>query len=138
MSDGHARGRRSAPLVAAVVVLAMVLAACGKGVTKAAPSTSSTASGTGGNVGDVPGLGTGVTATRIKLGVALIDYKCIEGAVDSIYVHQEQAYNAFIDNINEKGGINGRKIVPVYRTICPVPVDLTLAACTSFTEDDHV
>ena len=45
---------------------------------------------------------------------------------------------AFFTMINEKGGINGRKIVPVYKTICPVPVNLTLAACTSFTEDDHV
>ena len=120
-------GRRTC---CAVVGLAMVLAACGTGVTKAGPSTSSTTSRTGGKVADVPGLGTGVTATQIKLGVALIDYKCIEGAVDSIYVNQQQAYNAFIDNINEKGGVNGRKIVPVYKTICPVPVDLSLAACT--------
>jgi ABC-type branched-subunit amino acid transport system substrate-binding protein len=130
---------RSARLsaVAAIVVLAVVLAACGKGVSKGTPA-STTTPGTGSKRVDVPGLGTGVTATQIKLGVALIDYKCIEGAVDSIYVNQEQAYNAFIDNINEKGGINGRKIVPVYKTICPVPVNLTLAACTSFTEDDHV
>ena len=70
---------------------------------------------------DVPGLGTGVTAGQIKLGVTLIDYKCIPATfVDSVYVNQPQAYNAFIDDINENGGINGRKIVPVFKYICPL------------------
>ena len=99
-----------------------------------APTTPTT----GRKVADVPGLGTGVTATRIKLGVILVDYKCIEGAVDSIYVNQQQAYNAYINDINQHGGINGRKIVPVYKSVCPVPPDLTLATCTAFTEDEHV
>ena len=53
-------------------------------------------------------------------------------------MNQEQAYNAFIDNINEHGGIHGRTIMPYYKEICPVPVSLSVAACTSFTEDDHV
>ena len=86
----------------------------------------------------MPGVGTGVTDTEIKLGVILIDFKCIESAVDSIYVNQEQAYNAFIDDINEHGGINGRKVVPVYKTVCPVPFDVAISACTSFTDDDRV
>jgi len=134
MLDARVRNRRVA--VAAVLVIAMALSACGKGVTKSSPST--TTSGATHKVADVPGLGTGVTATTIKLGVALVDLKCIVGAVESIYVNQQQAYNAFIDNINENGGINGRKIVPFYKTICPVPVSLSIAACVSFTEDDHV
>ena len=44
----------------------------------------------------------------------------------------------YINNINEHGGINGRKIVPVFKEICPVQPAAALAACTSFTDDDHV
>ncbi|HTK17713.1 MAG TPA: ABC transporter substrate-binding protein [Acidimicrobiia bacterium] len=129
MSPGRAR-------CALVAVLAFAIAGCGSGVSNTSPSTTTPV--TGHKVVDVPGLGTGVTDTEIKLGVVLVDFKCIEGAVDSIYVNQEQAYNAFIDDINEHGGVNGRKIVPVFKTVCPVPVDLALAACTSLTEDSHV
>ena len=118
------------------LVLATVAAACGSGVSKASPSTTTAA--TGRKVADVPGLGTGVTKREIKLGVMMVDFTCIESAVDSIYVNQKQAYNAFIDDINEHGGINGRKIVPVYKTVCPVPFDLAISACTSLTEDSHV
>jgi len=68
----------------------------------------------------------------------MVDFKCIESALDSIYVNQEQAYKAYIDDINEHGGINGRKIVPVFKTVSPVPFDLAISACTSLTEDSHV
>lgn len=125
-------------VVGGIVVLALVATACGKGVSKASGPPPTTTSGTGKKVADVPGLGIGVSATQIKIGVSLIDYKCIEGAVDSIYVNQEQAYNAFIDDINQHGGVNGRMIKPYFKEICPVPVSLSLAACISFTEDDHV
>ncbi len=118
------------------VVFAIVLGACGSGVSKSSPSTTTPT--TSRKVVDVPGLGTGVTKTEIRLGVQMVDFTCIEGAVDSIYVNQEQAYQAFIDDINEHGGINGRKIVPVYKSVCPVPFDLGIAACISFTEDAHV
>jgi ABC-type branched-subunit amino acid transport system substrate-binding protein len=128
--------RNTTKLVAAIT-FAVVLGACGSGTTKSAPSGSTTPA-TGGKVADVPGVGTGVTETEIKLGVILIDFKCIESAVDSIYVNQEQAYNAFIDDINGHGGINGRKVVPVYKTVCPVPFDVAISACTSFTDDDRV
>src|SRR5437016_248390 len=106
------------------MLLAIVLGACGSGVKKGAPAPATSTPTTGRKAPDVPGLGTGVTATQIKLGVILVDYTCIEGAVDSIYVNQQQAYNAYIDDINEHGGINGRKIVPIYKSVCPVPPDL--------------
>ena len=129
---------RGKSAVVAVLILATALAACGKGVSsKASPSSSSTTPSSR-RAPDVPGLGTGVTATSIRLGVSLIDYKCVEDYVDSIYVNQEQAYNAFIDDINAKGGINGRKIVPVFKEICPLNASGAVASCTSFTDDEHV
>ena len=61
----------------------------------------------------------GVTPTTVKVGIALVDYDCIKQFVDSIRVNQQQVYQAFIDDINAKGGINGRKIKPVYDTLLP-------------------
>ena len=47
-------------------------------------------------------------------------------------------YGAFIADLNAKGGINGRKIVPVYDTYCPLGSAGPLAVCTKFTDDDKV
>ena len=121
-----------------LVVLTLVAAACGSGSTKASSSSTTTA-GSGAKPADVPGVGTGVTDSQLKLGVTLIDYSCIPSSVlSSIYVNQPQAYNAYIDDINAKGGINGRKIVPVYKFICPLQPAAAVAACTSLTDDSKV
>ncbi len=117
-----------------LVGIVVVLAACGSssktgttpGSTKA-PSALSTA------------LGTGVTANEIKLGISLSDFDCITQFVDQLRVDQEQNYKAYIDDINAKGGINGRKIVPVFHKFCPIPDAQRLASiCTTFTDDDKV
>jgi len=83
-------------------------------------------------------LGVGVTPTEIKLGVALIDFNCVKDFVDSIRINQDQVYQSFIDDVNAKGGINGRKIVPVYDSYCPIGTAGPLAVCTKLTEDDKV
>ena len=53
-------------------------------------------------------------------------------------VDEYKVYQAFIDDLNAKGGIAGRKIIPDYKTFCPIVPAPALALCTSFTEDDHV
>jgi hypothetical protein len=121
-----------------LAALAIASTACGSGSPKGAPPTSTSTVGSGATAADVPGVGTGVTATTIKLGVSLIDYKCVEAYVDSIYVDQETMWGYFINNINDHGGINGRRIVPDYKEICPIQPEAALSACTSFTQDDHV
>ena len=127
--------KQSLRLVAAGM-LVVLAAACGSGTTKSAPPSPTTGSA---KAADVPGVGTGVTDTEIKLGVSLLDFKCIPAKyVSSIYVDQPQAYNAFIDNINEHGGINGRLIKPYFHTICPVQPNAALTSCTTFTDDDQV
>ena len=46
----------------------------------------------------------------------------------------------FVDDINKNGGVDGRKIVPVYKKYPPIPGGKPdpLSLCTSFTEDDKV
>jgi ABC-type branched-subunit amino acid transport system substrate-binding protein len=80
----------------------------------------------------------GVTPKTVKVGIALTDFECVKQFVDSIRVKQQQVYQAFISDINAKGGINGRKIVPVYDTYCPLGSAGPLAVCTKLTDDDKV
>ncbi len=83
-------------------------------------------------------LGKGVTATTIRVGVALVDFNCIEQYTNSIRVNQPQQWNAYFDDINQHGGVLGRQLVPVYETFCPIGNTGALNLCTKFTEDDNV
>jgi ABC-type branched-subunit amino acid transport system substrate-binding protein len=83
-------------------------------------------------------LGQGVTDSTIKLGLVQVDYSCIKDFVDFNRGDQEKTYKVFVDNLNAKGGILGRKVEPVYRDFCPIGNAQALSACTSFTEDDKV
>jgi hypothetical protein len=83
-------------------------------------------------------LGTGVTAKTVKVGIALVDFSCIEQFVNQIRVNQDQIYQEFINYFNAHGGIAGRSIVPDYQSFCPIQNAQALALCTKFTEDDHV
>ncbi|MCU1459567.1 MAG: hypothetical protein JWL73_3659, partial [Actinomycetia bacterium] len=84
------------------------------------------------------GTQTGVTPTTIKVGIALVDFSCIKDFVDSVRVDEDKVYSAFIDDLNAKGGINGRTIVPVYEKYCPLGSAAPLAVCTKLTDDDKV
>jgi len=82
--------------------------------------------------------GEGVTSSTIKLGLVQVDYSCIKDFVDFNRGNQEETYKVFVDDLNAKGGILGRKVEPVYRDFCPVGNAQALSTCTSFTEDDKV
>ncbi len=121
-----------------LVGLLVVTAACGSGAHHAQPGSGTTAGGT--TRPQVTSLGTGVTATSIKVGVMMIDFSCVEQFVDAVEPDQQQAFQIFVDDVNAKGGISGRKIVPVYRSYCPPPLNASdeLNACTSLTDDSKV
>ena len=81
--------------------------------------------------------GTGVTAHSVKVGIALVDFTCIEQYVNQIRTGQNKIYEDFIRYINSHGGIDGKKIVPDFQSFCPIQNAQALALCTKFTEDDH-
>ena len=110
-------------MFSAAVMLAAVSAPAGAA---SSPGSSSSA------------LGVGVTAHTVKVGVALVNFTCIEQYVNQIRTNQPQVYNAFIKYINSHGGIAGRRVVPDYQTYCPIQEAPALALCTQFTEDAHV
>ncbi len=133
----HRAPRARLGFTATVVVsigLVMSLAAFGGSSAKIGSSSpeATTASSSSGNVG------VGVTPKSIKVGIALANFDCVKNFVDSIREHQDQVYQAFIDNINAKGGIAGRKIKAVYDSYCPLGSAGPLAVCTKLTDDDKV
>jgi Periplasmic binding protein len=82
--------------------------------------------------------GTGVTAGTITVGITEVDTAAIASIIDINDGDPTAAYGALIKQINADGGINGRKIVPVYVQVDPIGTAPAAAACTQLTEDDHV
>ncbi len=80
----------------------------------------------------------GVTPTSIKLGITYLDSAAIQNVVNIQPGNYQVAYTALIDQINAKGGINGRKIVPVFEPVDPIGTASAATACTALTEDDKV
>ncbi|HTK17019.1 MAG TPA: ABC transporter substrate-binding protein [Acidimicrobiia bacterium] len=143
MANGPSRRKRRkirfTAAGAGALAVAMVLSACGSGTSTAKPGdTTQTTSGTTAPV--VKTLGNGVTKTTIKIGIGLIDYDTIKDVPDlpSVRLHQQEIYEAFIKDINEHGGVGGRKLVPVFKKYIPVGSTATLTACTAFADDDNV
>jgi len=115
-----------------IVVILLVLASALTACSKSSPTTSSPSSGQ-----QSQSYGVGVTANTVKVGIALVDFTCIEQYVNQIRVNQDQVYDAFIKYVNTHGGIDGKQVVPDYQSFCPVQNAQALALCTKFTEDDR-
>jgi ABC-type branched-subunit amino acid transport system substrate-binding protein len=130
-------GRRFS--VVFVMLLALVGAACGSSSKGGSPSPSNGATTTTGPVVVSKAPGTGVTADSIKVGISLVDFKCIQDFIDFTRPNQQAIYQAFVDDVNKKG-INGRKIVADFNTECPLTPtsDLLVQVCTHFTDDHKV
>jgi ABC-type branched-subunit amino acid transport system substrate-binding protein len=82
----------------------------------------------------------GVTKDSIKVGIPLVDFDAIKDFVDYTFGDTEAVSKVFVDYINKNGGINGRKLVPVYKKYPPIPGGKPdpLSLCTAFAEDDKV
>ena len=82
----------------------------------------------------------GVTKDEIKIGIAIIDYESIASYLDYNHGPQQEVAQSFVDHINKNGGVDGRKIVPVYKEYPPIPgrEPDPLSLCTSWAEDDKV
>jgi len=79
-----------------------------------------------------------VTATTVKIGISLVDFKCIQQFTDTIRTNQQQVYQDYINDVNAHGGVAGKQIVPVFHTYCPIQNAQALALCTTFAHDDRV
>ncbi len=81
----------------------------------------------------------GVTEDTIKIGVTVPDFDALQAAGLPNYQGDTRiAYQAFIDDINESGGIHGRMIEAVYADFNFVDAASQDAACAQLTEDEQV
>ncbi len=135
------REHRGRAVLAGALLVALIAAGCGSGTTSSSGATGAGSTPTGGASGPVTKtLGTGVTAKTIKVGVVLINYDLVKQYIHNTDGNQEQTYRVFVNDINNHGGILGRKIVPVFFTYSPIPGSTVgpATACTSLTEDAKV
>ena len=82
----------------------------------------------------------GVTANEIKLGIVYPNLAAVR-QLTGVNVDQgsfTDAFNAVVAKINAEGGINRRKIVPVYAAVTPIGTAPAAQACTTLTEDNQV
>ena len=80
----------------------------------------------------------GVSKDDIKLGVTYVDLEAIRDVTDINHGDYEGSYNAVIDELNKKGGVNGRKLVPVFAKVNPLGTAPAQEACLKLTEDEQV
>jgi len=80
----------------------------------------------------------GVTKKEIKLGVTYVDLEAIRAQVNLDIGDFPKMYTAIFDDLNRKGGINGRKVVPVFAPVNPLGTAPSQAACVKLVEDEKV
>jgi ABC-type branched-subunit amino acid transport system substrate-binding protein len=80
----------------------------------------------------------GVTKDEIKVGITYPDLDAIRSVTNTNHGDYEKAYQAVIDDLNKQGGINGRKVVPVFAKINPLGNVPAQEACVKLTEDEKV
>ena len=82
--------------------------------------------------------GQGVTPSTIKVGITYADVAAIRNLINVDPGNYQVAYTTLINQINKAGGINGRKIVPVFAAVDPQGTAGAATACTQLTQDDKV
>jgi hypothetical protein len=108
-----------------VAIVVVVIVGAVVWIAKGSSSTGDVATGGAPNGSAPPGSASGtptvtaapgVTATSIQVVFPVVSLNSLAGkegfATDTEYGQQENAINTFVNDINAKGGINGRKIDP--------------------------
>ena len=82
----------------------------------------------------------GIARDTIKLGVLIPkdNSSSAGGSFSDVIGDPKQQWNAYIDEVNSKGGILGRKITPVFREYDGLNLDAQRAACVYLTEQAKV
>jgi hypothetical protein len=80
----------------------------------------------------------GVSKDEIELGVIYVDLEAIRDVTDISHGDYETTYKAVIDDLNKKGGVNGRTVVPQFAPVNPIGTAPAQEACLELTEDEKV
>ena len=113
-------------------------------VAAAPPPGSGTASTAGAAAGAAPAQlsasDVGVTARSILIGMPDIDLSGVKqlGISAGSDLDPKAAYEAVVKDLNDRGGILGRRVEIAWAKVNPVDTATFAAACRKWTEDDHV
>jgi ABC-type branched-subunit amino acid transport system substrate-binding protein len=117
--------------LAVLLVVVLIGASCGD-------DGDDAGGGAGGGSAVEAGKAPGVTDDSIKIGVTYPDLEAIKDVIVLDYGDYEATFQALFDDINENGGINGRKLVPVYAAVNPIGTESAADVCKKLTEEDEV
>ncbi|MCK9902653.1 hypothetical protein CC117_26600 [Parafrankia colletiae] len=132
------RARRYGSLLLATAT-ALTLAAC-----SVESDDDNDTPGTGGTAAEVypappaPATATGVTADSIKIGFVYPDLEKVKQYVDVDHGDYQAVFQALVDEVNEDGGIAGRRIEPVYGAVDVLSPAGASETCVKLTEDEKV
>lgn len=103
-------------------------------------TTSATGPGDTIDPGALRATDIGVTADDITIGIGLIDFSGLAGAGFGVTVRgdEQQVAEAFVDDINARGGINGRSLEAHIYLVDPLDASKARAACLEATEQHRV
>ena len=80
-----------------------------------------------------------VSKDEIKVGITYVDLAPVRAAgINRDHGDYEKTWRTVIDDLNKRGGVNGRKIVPVFAGVNPIGTDPAQVACVKLSQDDKV
>ncbi len=127
--------------VALVALLAFLVSCTSSRDDDGGSDTTTGGAGSGETQPEATGTdGRGVTKDTIKIGYAYIDLETLakSGIVRIDHGPYEDIITALVDDVNARGGVDGRKLELVTAKFSPIGNEEQLAACTKLTEDDQV
>lgn len=80
----------------------------------------------------------GVTADSIRIGIAYPDFAAAKAFVNIDQGDFEGTYKALIDKINADGGVQGRKLVPVFAKTSLISPAAAQETCVKLTQEEKV
>lgn len=133
---GTPRARRGRSLSATCAGLVLLLTACA-GDGQAGPAADDPSTGESAGAG-APAVG--VTPDSIRLGYTQIDFDALreDFSVDLHFQNAEPVLEALVEEVNERGGIHGRRLEVDVEPYVPVGAASAEEVCVRFTEDDPV
>jgi hypothetical protein len=132
MNSRRAR-RLAALLVAAGTAIALV--GCSTSSTKNTTVPAPTATL---KAAPAPAISPGVTADTIKIGFVYPDLSVVRQYVNIDHGDYQAVFTALVNKVNAAGGINGRKIVPVFGAVNVISPAGAQDTCVHLTQDEKV
>lgn len=123
---------RSAVILAATAALVVTGCSAEKKDAPAGPTSGSPVAP------PAPRIAPGVTDDSIKIGITYPDLTAVKQFLKIDHGDYEAAYKALIDKINATGGIQGRKLQPVFGPINVASPAAAQESCVKLTQDEKV